>query len=122
MAVSSGSENRNIVPTKPRTQQQNEVPLNDYAQAIFTHPMLQRTARVMTSPCTYTGWTGAASSFVIGSIPASPPPVHSGLRCRKKANPPIKRAAQKYTVEGSGAAIEAGNSPSKMCEVKEESK
>jgi RHS repeat-associated protein len=39
----------------------NDVPLSPYTQALFTHPTLQRTARVMTNPCTYAAWTAAAA-------------------------------------------------------------
>jgi len=50
----------------------NDEPLPPYAQALFTHPTLQRTTRVMTSPCTYVAWTGAAVvAGVVGAAVAN---------------------------------------------------
>ncbi len=39
-----------------------DTPLNPYAQAVFSQPVLQTTAATMTNPCTYIGWTAAAAA------------------------------------------------------------
>ncbi len=44
------------------------MPLNEYAEALFTHPTLQKTARVMTNPCTYAAWTGVAAAAGAGGV------------------------------------------------------
>jgi RHS repeat-associated protein len=43
-----------------------DVPLNPYAQAVFSQPVLQTTAATMTNPCTYVGWTAAAATAGAG--------------------------------------------------------
>jgi RHS repeat-associated protein len=65
---SPSSSSGGDAPPKNGNQQQNDVPLNDYAQALFTDPTLQRTARVMTNPCTYAAWTGAAAAAGAGGV------------------------------------------------------
>jgi RHS repeat-associated protein len=56
-------------PTNNNPSTKADEPLNPYAQAVFTDPRLQTTARVMTSPCTYIAWTGAAA--IAGSAGAA---------------------------------------------------
>jgi RHS repeat-associated protein len=52
---------RNPVPANNGRLPNGEVPLNPYAQAVFSHPTLQTAASTMTDPRTYALWTAAAS-------------------------------------------------------------
>jgi hypothetical protein len=59
------------VSNKANAANNGDVPLNPYAQAVFSHPTLQTAASTMTDPRTYALWT--AGSAVAGTAMAFGP-------------------------------------------------